>query len=92
MKNPIALNLTSEWGDAVNYADKHNARYRADQIKKESKLHQLLNKALCFAMVAASALILAFTDLLSIWVAVAVALPCLCAACFIGGRFWEKLR
>lgn len=92
MNKPIALNLTGEWEGIVNNVDRHNKRCRYEQAKKESKLHQIIDKALCFAMIAALVLILNVFELLTTWVAMAIMLPCLCAACFFGGRFWEKLR
>ena len=92
MNKPIQLSLDGDWEDIVNNVDRHNKRCRHDQAKRENKLHKMLNKALCFAMVAAMALILNITELLTTWVAVAVALPCLCAACFIGGRFYEVIH
>lgn len=92
MKKPITLNLTGEWEDIVNNVDKHNKRCRYEQAKKESKLHQMINKALCFAVIAALSLILNVAELLTTWVALAIMLPCICAACFIGGRFWENMR
>lgn len=92
MTKPILLNLTGDWENIVNNVDRHNKRCRRDQAKRESELHKMLNKALCFAMVAALATALRFCNLLSDWVAVAVALPCLCAACFIGGRLYEVIR
>lgn len=92
MAKPIQLSLDGDWESIVNNVDRHNKRCRRDQAKRESELHKMLNKALCFAMVAALALILNIAELLTIWVAVAVALPCLCAACFIGGRFYEAIH
>lgn len=92
MKTPTLLNLTSEWGDAVNYADRHNARCLKEQRNKEKELHKMVNKALCFAIVAALAFILSFNDLLSTWVATGIEIPCLCVACFIGGRIYENYR
>ena len=92
MRKPITLNLTGEWEDIVNNTEKHNRRCRYEQAKKESKLHQMINKALCFAMIAALALILNVAELLTTVVAVAVALPCLCTTCFIGGRFYEVIH
>lgn len=92
MRKPIALNLIDEWEGIVNNVERHNARCRFEYIRKQNKLHQMINKALCFAMIAALALILNTAELLITWVAVAISLPCLCAACFISGRFWEKLR
>lgn len=92
MNKPIQLSLDGDWESIVNNADRHNKRCRRDQAKRENKLHKMLNKALCFAMVAALVLILNIAELLTTWVAVAVALPCLCAACFLGGRTWEGRR
>lgn len=92
MRNPTLLNLTDEWEEIVNNVERHNARCRFEQIRKQNKLHKMVNKALCYAMVAGLAVILSFTELLSTWVAVGVAIPCLCAACFIGGRVYEGIR
>lgn len=92
MNQPTALDLTGGWENIVNNVDRHNARCRFEQIRKQNKLHKMLNKALCFAMVAGLAVILSFSNLLSTWVAVGVAIPCLCAACFIGGRVYEGIR
>lgn len=92
MNKQILLNLTSEWGDAVNYSDRHNARCRKEQRNKEKELHKMVNKALCFAIVGALAVVLNCTNLLAAWVATGVAIPCFCVACFIGGRIYENYR
>lgn len=92
MDKPIRLNLTGEWEDIVNNVERHNARCRFEHIRKQNKLQKMVNKSLCYAMVAALAVILSFTDLLAAWVAIGVEIPCLCAACFIGGRVYEEIR
>ena len=52
----------------------------------------MIPSKLAVGSASALALILNVAELLTTWGAVAVALPCLCAACFIGGRFYEEIR
>lgn len=92
MNKPIQLSLDGDWENIVNNVERHNARYRFEQIRKKNRLNKMLNKALCFAMIAAIAVLLSFTGLLSTWVAVGVTTIFLCAACFMGGRIYEVMR
>lgn len=90
MNQQKQLDLSGGWENIVNNVERHNARCRFERKMAKRKLHKQINKALCYAMGAALAMVLEFTGLLALWVAVAAALVLLCLACFTVGQIAGK--
>ena len=87
MNQPATLDVACEWEHIVNYAERHNARCQFEQKQAKNKTHKLLNKAMVYAIAAATLMLMEWAGLITSWLAVVAAIVLSCMACYAAGKF-----
>ena len=89
MEQPKALDLTGEWEDIVNNADRHNARISFEKKLFRCRQRKKIGRMVELALGAILSVALGFAGLLTPWVAGGLAVILMFVACFLAGRIWE---
>ncbi|MBQ7329737.1 MAG: hypothetical protein IJX01_07530 [Oscillospiraceae bacterium] len=89
MSQPALLEIPNEWEKIVNNVERHNARARFEANLYQRKLKKKVSKVAELGLGAILSVGLGAAGLLAPWLAGAVAIVFVCAACFHGGRLWE---